>query len=65
MSQTTQKAKLLKWMRNSARRLKKPYEDRPEDFEDDSAAYLLEWAAELISKYAPADLPQKRLRRKK
>ena len=55
----------VKCLRKDARILKKPFEEWPEDFETDVTAFSLEWAAELIARYVPAEIPPKKIRRKK
>lgn len=62
---TTDKKKFVKWMRNNAAVLKKEIDKWPEDFETEACAFLLEWAAEIIIKYAPAEIPPKKLRKRK
>jgi hypothetical protein len=57
MSKTIDKTKFVKWMMENAKVLKEDIEDWPDDFETDGCAHLLEWAAEIIVKYAPEELP--------
>lgn len=51
------KKQFVAQLRNIAKQLDMPYEDRDEEFEDGLAAWMLAKAAGLIEQYAPEVLP--------
>ena len=53
-----ERARFVKIMRSQARELRKDISEWHEDFEVDSVAYTLEWAAQLLVKYGPQELPE-------
>ena len=53
-----ERARFVKIMRSQARELRKDISEWHEDFEVDSVAFTLEWAAQMLVKYGPDVLPE-------
>ena len=53
-----ERARFVKTMRSQARELRKDISEWHEDFEVDSVAFTLEWAAQMLVKYGPDVLPE-------
>ena len=53
-----ERARFVKIMRSQARELWKDISEWHEDFEVDSVAFTLEWAAQMLVKYGPDVLPE-------
>jgi hypothetical protein len=53
-----ERARFVKIMRSQARELRKDISEWREDFEVDSVAFTLEWAAQMLVKYGPDVLPE-------
>ena len=53
-----ERARFVKIMRSQARELRKDISEWHEDFEVNSVAFTLEWAAQMLVKYGPDVLPE-------
>ena len=53
-----ERARFVKIMRSQARELRRDISEWHEDFEVDSVAFTLEWAAQMLVKYGPDVLPE-------
>ena len=53
-----ERARFVKIMRSQARELRKDISEWHEDFEVDSVAFTLEWAAQMLVKSGPDVLPE-------
>ena len=53
-----ERARFVKIMRSQARELRKDISEWHEDFEVDSVAFTLEWAAQMLVKYGPDVSPE-------
>ena len=65
MKKPVDKKKFLMWMRKEAKIIERPIDAWPEDFDTQGTAYLLRWAAQIISKHAPDEMPEMKLYKRK